>query len=356
MLSPRLFSSRPNNLTLLSALQFSTTSNSTSTSSPPPAAPLSPKCTYSLLQLSSYTENEITTSLTRLTHPSSPTLITHSAITEYIGTLKPTYQVGWKGEAPEHVADRFMATFEDQIVIAKEDDTEKEVAHLPLPLIATTLHDTTKAVDLQALLPITSSMLLVGSCVGMITPVMPYIVENLSLSTAEFGYVVSAFGLAKLLGNIPSAILVERHGRKPYLVYSLLFIGGGSAGIGFAGSLDQLLSCRMAIGFGVAALSTAATLSITDISTPNNRASTMAPVMAAFSAGTALGPAMGGILADTIGLQVSRRRRAATHTCCVTTESLLFPSVPLLHPLSLPPLPCRTHSRWSALRSWPMPC
>jgi hypothetical protein len=41
-------------------------------------------------------------------------------------------------------------------------------------------------------------MLLVGSCVGMITPVMPYIVSNLSLSTAEFGYVVSAFGLAKV--------------------------------------------------------------------------------------------------------------------------------------------------------------
>jgi MFS family permease len=53
----------------------------------------------------------------------------------------------------------------------------------------------------------------------------------------------------------------------------------------------------------VAALSTAATLSITDISTPNNRASTMAPVMAAFSAGTALGPAFGGVLADSIGLE-----------------------------------------------------
>ena len=64
---------------------------------------------------------------------------------------------------------------------------------------------------------------------------MPYIVSNLSLTTAEFGYVISAFGLAKLIGNIPSAILVERHGRKPYLVYSLLAVGAGTAGIGFAG-------------------------------------------------------------------------------------------------------------------------
>ncbi|GMI30740.1 hypothetical protein TrCOL_g766 [Triparma columacea] len=146
-------------------------------------------------------------------------------------------------------------------------------------------------------------MLLVGSCVGMITPIMPYIVEDLSLSTAQFGYVISAFGFAKLLGNIPSAILVERHGRKPYLVYSLLAVGAGTAGIGFAGALDQLLACRLAVGLGVAALSTSATLTITDISTPNNRASTMAPVMAAFAAGTALGPAVGGILADSIGVQ-----------------------------------------------------
>ena len=65
---------------------------------------------------------------------------------------------------------------------------------------------------------------------------------------------ISAFGLAKLIGNIPSAILVERHGRKPYLVYSLLAVGAGTAGIGFAGGLEELVCCRLAIGFGVASL------------------------------------------------------------------------------------------------------
>lgn len=41
---------------------------------------------------------------------------------------------------------------------------------------------------------------------------------------------------------------------------------------------------------------------LTDISTPLNRASTLAPIMSAFSAGAALGPAMGGVLVDTVGL------------------------------------------------------
>ena len=36
----------------------------------------------------------------------------------------------------------------------------------------------------------------------------------MELTTAEFGMVVSSFGFAKMIGNVPSAILVERHGRK----------------------------------------------------------------------------------------------------------------------------------------------
>jgi len=41
---------------------------------------------------------------------------------------------------------------------------------------------------------------------------------------------------------------------------------------------------------------------LADVSTPLNRATTLAPVMSAFSAGTALGPAIGGFLVDNVGL------------------------------------------------------
>ena len=43
---------------------------------------------------------------------------------------------------------------------------------------------------------------------------MPFVVQNLGLTAGEYGLVVSAFALAKMSGNIPSAVLVERHGRK----------------------------------------------------------------------------------------------------------------------------------------------
>ena len=164
------------------------------------------------------------------------------------------------------------------------------------------IHDLATEIDTSRTIPISASMLLVGSSVGIIIPVMPYVVSNLGLTAGQFGIVVSSFAFAKLFANIPAAVLVERHGRKPYMVHSLVIIGMGVGGIGLATQFEHLIVCRTLTGVGVSLLSTAATLSIADISTPLNRARTMAPMMSAFAAGTALGPAVGGILADRIGI------------------------------------------------------
>lgn len=157
-------------------------------------------------------------------------------------------------------------------------------------------------VDMRRSLPITVSMLLVGSSVGIMTPAMPFIMSHLELTHAQFGLVISAFALSKMIGNIPSAILVERHGRKPYLTYSLLIVGIGTGCVGLSSSFEELFLCRLLAGAGVAALSTGATMMMTDISTPLNRASTIAPIMSAWSAGAALGPALGGYLVDNVGV------------------------------------------------------
>lgn len=175
------------------------------------------------------------------------------------------------------------------------DHVDKEAFQTRLTALATEL-------DISRSIPISASMLLVGSSVGIIIPIMPYVVSNLGLTAGEFGVVVSSFAFAKLFANLPAAVLVEKHGRKPYLVYSLVIISFGVGGIGLATEFEHLILCRTLTGIGVSLLSTAATLSITDSSTPLNRARTMAPMMSSFAAGTALGPAVGGILADKIGI------------------------------------------------------
>lgn len=78
----------------------------------------------------------------------------------------------------------------------------------------TILTQSASTIDIKKILPLTTSMLLVGSSVGVVTPAMPFVVQNLGLTAGEYGLVVSAFALAKMTGNIPSAVLVERYGRK----------------------------------------------------------------------------------------------------------------------------------------------
>ncbi len=158
-------------------------------------------------------------------------------------------------------------------------------------------------VQYSTILPLATSMLLVGSSVGVISPIMPFLADKLDLTTTLYGIVVSSFALSKMLGNVPSAILVERHGRKPYLVHSLWAVGLGVAGMGLATDWMQLSLCRMIIGLGVASLTTASTLTVADSSTPLSRARTFSPLMGAFAAGMAIGPAIGGVLCDTWGIQ-----------------------------------------------------
>ena len=187
-----------------------------------------------------------------------------------------------------------------------------------------TLRTMAEAVDYRRTMPITVSMLMVGTSVGVISPVMPFLVESMGLSTGEYGLVVSAFALAKIAGNVPSAVLVERHGRKPYMVHSLSIIAIGTGGIGLASSFEQLYLCRLLVGLGVAALSSASTLSIADLSNPRNRAQTMAPIMSAFAAGTALGPALGGVLADELGIHATFYVVGASFLAMTVVNQLLL--------------------------------
>jgi hypothetical protein len=76
------------------------------------------------------------------------------------------------------------------------------------------MRDSAASLDVKKILPLTLSMVLVGVSVGVVTPAMPFVVQNLGLTAGEYGLVVSAFALAKMTGNIPSAVLVERYGRK----------------------------------------------------------------------------------------------------------------------------------------------
>jgi len=122
------------------------------------------------------------------------------------------------------------------------------------------------------------------------------------MSTAEFGLVGSVFGGARLLSNLPLAVAAEHVGRRTFLTWGPALTAVSMVGTGLSGSLGVLLGWRVLTGLGGSAQMTGAQLYLADISKPSNRARTLAPTSAAFSAGASVGPAIGGILAQNFGV------------------------------------------------------
>ncbi|KAL3915736.1 MAG: hypothetical protein SGARI_008122 [Bacillariaceae sp.] len=260
---------------------------------------MEPRKVYKCLRLEHFTEEEIEERFDEIAslridddahfHSGEPDTITQEQLQQYmqqvVGDIEREQQQRLGKAALKEICQPELRQWRNEYISIQTQqlwnflhsgDTNIVSKCIGKPQFTTKIHDTAQAVDFSRLWPLTLSMLMVGSTVGVTTPAMPFVVQNLGLSAGECGMVVSAFALAKMVGNIPFAVLVERDGRKPYLVYSMIVISAGVGAIGLAGGFEQLYVCRLLTGLGVAGLSTAATMTVTDISTPLNRASTFA--------------------------------------------------------------------------------
>lgn len=145
-----------------------------------------------------------------------------------------------------------------------------------------------------------------GTTIGIIVPCMPLLVNELNITSTQFGLIVSSFGVAKLLGNIPASHYVNIIGRKP-----MFFSGLGLASVAIGGiglSLNPMFGfpwvvcCRVFTGLGVSAIVAGGNMMVADISTFLNRTQTQAPLQSAWQMGMIAGPGVGGLLIDSFGL------------------------------------------------------
>lgn len=174
------------------------------------------------------------------------------------------------------------------------------------------------------------SFLAAGTSIGIIIPCMPMMIRELSISSSDFGLIVSAFGISKLLGNVPSAFYVDNVGRKPVMLAGLGMCSLGFCSFSLAMNpallpVPCLIGSRLLTGLGVSAFTAGAFMMISDISTPLNRARTFAPVMAAFQAGIAMGPAIGGFAIENFGIPT-------TYLTC----GFLFSAIAAVNNVTLP--------------------
>jgi multidrug resistance protein len=131
---------------------------------------------------------------------------------------------------------------------------------------------------------------------GILFPVLARYARDAGASPAMAGLLVASFSIAQVVFSPITGRLSDRFGRKPIIILSLTGTAVGSLLTGLAGSLWLLFLARVIDGASGASVSVAQA-AVTDVAPENERARLLGLLGAAFGAGFALGPAIGGIAA-----------------------------------------------------------
>lgn len=130
---------------------------------------------------------------------------------------------------------------------------------------------------------------------GIILPLLPYYGESLGATPLQIGFLAAIYSLFQLLSAPILGELSDKIGRRPILLFSLAGTALSFFILGAAKTLPLLFLSRIIDGASGGNISTAQAY-IADITSKENRTQGMGFLMAAFSLGFILGPAVGGVL------------------------------------------------------------
>lgn len=154
--------------------------------------------------------------------------------------------------------------------------------------------------EILTILCIEVALMMLG--IGLVSPVLPQYAHTFGVNITLVGLIITAFGVARIIVDIPAGALTNRWGRRPVLVTGPLIQGISSIGCGLAVNYGMLLWFRFLQGIGSAMYTTAAIVMLADISTPANRGRLMSYYQGRLLLGSGLGPTMGGFIAQYFGL------------------------------------------------------
>lgn len=132
---------------------------------------------------------------------------------------------------------------------------------------------------------------------GIILPLLPYYAESFGGGALTIGFLSAAYSLFQLLTAPLLGELSDKIGRRPILIFSLVGTTLSFFLLGIANTIVMLFISRIVSGISGGNIS-AAQAYIADITSEENRTQGMGIMMAAFSLGFILGPALGGILSE----------------------------------------------------------
>lgn len=140
---------------------------------------------------------------------------------------------------------------------------------------------------------------------GIVVPLLPLYAESMGASGFWLGAIFAAYSISRTVVTPLFGRLSDRSGRKPFIAIGLLSYGIISLGFVWANSVFQLVLVRLVHGVAGAMILPIAQAYIGDISPEGEEGKWMGYSNAAFFGGYGVGPLMGGILTEHLGMNVA---------------------------------------------------
>ena len=138
---------------------------------------------------------------------------------------------------------------------------------------------------------------------GMVVPTIPALGSAFDVSSGLAAQLVTAGMLGRVLASLPVGQVLDRYGRKPVLVGGPLLVAVASALTAVAPIFPLLLIAQFLTGIGINAWMVAREVAVVDLVRPEQRGRMIAGFYGMSSVGVAIGPVLGGLVTDSVGLR-----------------------------------------------------
>ncbi len=152
------------------------------------------------------------------------------------------------------------------------------------------------------MLAISLSILQVGF--GIVTPIFPYYIVELGVGGTELGMLAASFAITRIVLAGPLGGLSDKTGRRPVLLGSMIGFAIANVIYAVASNVIVMILARALEGAVSAGFFPAANAFVSDVTVPENRGTAMSYLSAGNMVGFIVGPLIGGVLAQFLGIRL----------------------------------------------------
>ena len=170
------------------------------------------------------------------------------------------------------------------------------------------------------------AMFVIAVGFGMVVPILPVFARDLGASGLWLGLAFSGFAVTQTPLTPVMGRLGDRWGRRPFIVAGLgiyVFVG---IGLALADTFQAVAALRMVMGVGGACMFTSALATIGELAPRGREGRYMGLFMVSFTSGFGIGPLIGGLLKDSVGVDAAFLTLAGAAVVALLLVAVLMPS------------------------------